>query len=540
MEHPAFDVSRARRAPRRTARRLHSLSDETLIDEARRGERESYGELWRRHSKAAHVAARSFRHLDEPDDLVAEAFANIYQALTTGSGPTTAFRPYLYVTIRNLASRRLRDTPVDGDVDLDALPAADADSAEALLERGITATAFRSLPERWQTVLWYTEVEGLSPRQAGELMGLVPNAVSALSFRARAALREAWVQGHIDTARVTGSHREVLSKLGGWSLGTLSQRDERLVGEHLQSCTRCRLVAEELDDVSRRLAVILLPLVLGGAAALAFRQQLARGAAVAAAPRAQLSVATFTSLGARRVALVGGAAVVVVGAALVISLSSAAPQRVRATGDAAASGSSSAAGPSRGAGSADPGAGSTAPAAPLAPGDPAVFLPAPPASVVDTRRPPSTTAVPALPSPGVTSKAQPVTPPGQPTRPVTPPTAPPTTPTQPGTAPSPVVTSGAVVLTRLDSTTVTGTAPAGTVISVSRDGAAAGSVAVTAQGTWTWFADGLAEGRRLSRSPAPGADPRPPLLRPWSSRATARRRRPRPSRAVGARTRRRR
>jgi RNA polymerase sigma factor (sigma-70 family) len=489
----AHAVSRPLRAPRRVAKRLHALDDEALLDETRQGSQEAFGELWRRHSKAATVAAQSFRDLAEPDDVVAEAFAKIYEALQNGTGPTSAFRPYLYVTVRNLAHRRLREIPVE-DADLDELLVeAVTDPVEVALDSSITASAFRSLPERWQTVLWYTEVERMTPRQTGELMGINANAVSALSFRARAALREAWVQGHVSDTVTTGRHRDVLSKLGAWSLGTLNQSDERFVSEHLTGCTRCRLIAEELDDVSKRLAVILLPLVFGAGAALLFERQLAAGGGAVTAA----SHSTFGRLTPRSAALVGGATVVL--ATAVFAMAQAAPDPAAVV---AGGGHSAAAPPSVSA--------PTAPAPASGALDPHTGLVSPPSSDASPQ-PIPVAAVPPLvaanPLPGVTSPLPTQTPPPSPvpSHPVvtTPPTAPvhpPTTSTQPPALPklaAPAITSPVTVLTRSLESTITGTAPPGSRIDATRDGALLGSTTTDADGNWSYTTTGLAEGQNL-------------------------------------------
>jgi RNA polymerase sigma factor (sigma-70 family) len=494
----AHAVSRPLRAPRRVAKRLHVLDDEALLDETRQGSREAFGELWRRHSKAAAVAAQSFRDLAEPDDVVAEAFAKIFEALQNGTGPTSAFRPYLYVTVRNLAHRRLREIPVE-DADLDELLVeAVTDPVEVALDSSITASAFRSLPERWQTVLWYTEVERMTARQTGELMGINANAVSALSFRARAALREAWVQGHVSDTVTTGRHRDVLAKLGAWSLGTLNQSDERFVSEHLTGCTRCRLIAEELDDVSKRLAVILLPLVFGAGAALLFERQLAAGGGAVTAA----SHSTFGRFSPRSAALVGGATVVL--AAAVFTIAQAAPDPGAVVADA---GHSAAAPPSV-APQTTPSSGTSGALGPRA------GSVTPPSSDASPRPIPVSAVPPLLaatPLPGVTSPlpAQTSTPtpipapvPSHPvvTTPPAPPVHPPTTPTQPPALPklaAPEITSPATVLTRSLETTITGTAPPGSRIDVTRDGAPLGSATTDDEGGWSYIATGLGEGPNL-------------------------------------------
>ena len=77
-------------------------SDDTLVERARNHDQRAYGELWVRHSAAAHAVARAYSSLD-PDDVVAEAFARILSAIRRGGGPSMGFRPYLLTSVRNVA-----------------------------------------------------------------------------------------------------------------------------------------------------------------------------------------------------------------------------------------------------------------------------------------------------------------------------------------------------------------------------------------------------------------------------------------------------
>src|SRR3982751_5124810 len=78
-----------------------TTSDTELIESARSGDTSAFAELWRRHFRPAARVARQFTSIDA-DDLVSEAYARIFQRVLAGGGPTGAFRPYLYTTIRNL------------------------------------------------------------------------------------------------------------------------------------------------------------------------------------------------------------------------------------------------------------------------------------------------------------------------------------------------------------------------------------------------------------------------------------------------------
>ncbi len=242
-------------------------SDGEYIERARAGDTSAFAELWRRHYRSAVRVARQFTSIDA-DDLVSEAYVRIYQRVLAGGGPTGAFRPYLYTTIRNLASSwgaASRDVQVDmiEDFQDERIP---EDPAVWALDRTLTATAFRTLPERWQTVLWYTEVEGMDPHEVAPIMGMSANGVAALSYRAREGLRKAWLQAHISDEGLSDECRWAMAKLGENARNGLGKREKARLDAHLPGCTRCSIVSDEVDEVGSRLALVLLPMMLGGVA----------------------------------------------------------------------------------------------------------------------------------------------------------------------------------------------------------------------------------------------------------------------------------
>lgn len=252
---------------------LSGASDDQLIAEARAGGRASFGELWRRHYGAGIGAARAIAPRLDAEDLVAEAFARIFRLVSAGRGPTEAFRPYLYSTIRNLAARwgtsGASETAVE-DIGELADPFISADPELRAVERTITVRAFRSLPERWRTVLWYTEVEGLDPHEVAPLLGVSANAVAALAYRAREGLRTAWVQAHISDRGIPDECRWAVTHLGEQARGSLSARDRRGMDAHLLDCARCTILHEEAEDLAGHLGAMVLPIVVGSTAASAW------------------------------------------------------------------------------------------------------------------------------------------------------------------------------------------------------------------------------------------------------------------------------
>ncbi|MGV8858816.1 sigma-70 family RNA polymerase sigma factor [Rhodoglobus sp.] len=266
-----------------------TTSDEQLLAQARTGVQNAFAELWSRHYRSGICVARQYTSIDA-DDLVSEAFARIYQRVLAGGGPRGAFRPYLYTTIRNLASTwgaASREVQVDEIADYED-PSTIDDPVTLALDRTLTAQAFRGLPERWQSVLWYTEVEGMDPHEVAPILGMSANGVAALSYRAREGLRKARLQAHINDASASGECQWAMSKFGEHARQSLSERDSRRVNSHLESCARCAIVCEEIDEVGSRLALVMIPLLLGGVAGGGFLSAFAQSGAVsltaAAAP----------------------------------------------------------------------------------------------------------------------------------------------------------------------------------------------------------------------------------------------------------------
>lgn len=293
---------------------LTERSDAELIEHTRTGSQDAYAELWRRHSNAGRTVARSVTSSLDPDDLVSESFARIYQAVRRGKGPTGAFRPYLFTTIRNTAAawgRSRRETSLDT---LDSFEDPDTNEASSIeaLDRSLSARAFRSLPTRWQEVLWYTEIEAMTPAEVAPLLGMKANSVSALAYRAREGLREAWIQAHLQAVDDDSEHAFTISRLGSYARGNLSARDTAKVESHLDACQRCTIVAAEAKEVGSRMALVLLPLVAGAAGAAGYTAWLqANGpsaTAVAAMPAGVTSGVALTAHLSTSVTAAGGAA----------------------------------------------------------------------------------------------------------------------------------------------------------------------------------------------------------------------------------------
>lgn len=229
--------------------------DAHLLHHAREGDDGAYAELFSRYRPVALRLARRLAPREEAEDIVSEAFAQVLGQLRRGNGPDRAFRAYLLTSVRHEAGRRAkagqRVQPTDDLAKIDR-PVPFGDGRLDSFERELIRDAFATLPERWQQVLWYLDVEGLKPHEISERLGMRPNSVSALVYRARAGLREAYVAQHVSTDDETLAEdcRTLRPRLAGLVRRTAGMREQKRLHAHLETCADCMSAYLELEDVN--------------------------------------------------------------------------------------------------------------------------------------------------------------------------------------------------------------------------------------------------------------------------------------------------
>ena len=239
--------------------------DPVLISRVRAGDPDAYGLLFERHRAAAVAFAGRLAGPNYADDLVAEAFAKVLDVLRRGLGPTVSFRSYLLTSIRSVWSNTVRSEQRYHLVDdylVEPVGERAASDPDQRFDNRMVAAAFQSLPERWQAALWYTAVEGMSHAEIAVILGVKPNAVAAVSFRAREGLRQAFLAEHI-RAVDDETCRMWADSLSPYVRGTLDRRKVAKLEAHLDGCIACTAALAHLDDVNNRLGALLLPIVLG-------------------------------------------------------------------------------------------------------------------------------------------------------------------------------------------------------------------------------------------------------------------------------------
>ncbi|MER5749594.1 sigma-70 family RNA polymerase sigma factor [Streptomyces sp. NPDC002088] len=302
-------------------------SDPDLIGRMRSGDDTAYEELYRRHAGAVRRYARTCcRDAHTADDLTAEVFARMLQAVRGGSGPEHAVRAYLLTSVRRVAanwtrsakreqlvddfavfaaqSARSSDVSVDDAASIGSFgagldPGADVRAMHEA-EQSMAMQAFRSLPERWQAVLWHTEVEDESPSEVATLFGLDANGTRVLASRAREGLKQAYLQAHVSTS-LAGDEEcaRYADQLGTYARRKLRSRAERGLRKHLEECAKCRLAAIQIEEVASSIPAVVPVAVIGwfGAAGYAKALGLIAGGAGAGAAGAAAAASGSSSGG---------------------------------------------------------------------------------------------------------------------------------------------------------------------------------------------------------------------------------------------------
>ncbi|UUU37118.1 sigma-70 family RNA polymerase sigma factor [Streptomyces sp. CA-210063] len=309
----------------------------------RSGDDSAYEELYRRHAEAVRRYARTCcLDAHTADDLTAEVFARMLQAVRGGSGPEHAVRAYLLTSVRRVAATWTSSAKREHLVDDFAVFAAQAsrgaevsDTTASMsslgagldlgadvramheAEQSMAMRAFRSLPERWQAVLWHTEVEDESPSEVATLFGLDANGTRVLASRAREGLKQAYLQAHV-SATLAGNSAECgryADRLGAYARGSLRTRAERGLRAHLEECAACRLAVGQIKEVAGGIPAVVPVAVIGwfGAAGYAKVAALVAGGAGAGAAGAA-GAAPAASGGSGGAGAGGGAAAEELGA----------------------------------------------------------------------------------------------------------------------------------------------------------------------------------------------------------------------------------
>ena len=157
-----------------------------LVREAAKGNRDAFGELYRRFGRAVHGALLASLPPSDADDLVQEVFLHAMKRLGDLRDPS-AFGAWICTIARHRAidHHRQKIAPEELPDDLTAPenPGVDAEARDAI-------EAIQSLPEAYRETLALRLVEGMSGQEIAALTGLTPESVRVNLHRGFRMLRE--------------------------------------------------------------------------------------------------------------------------------------------------------------------------------------------------------------------------------------------------------------------------------------------------------------------------------------------------------------
>ena len=170
-----------------------------LVDRARAGDRDAFEELVRRHAERLYaVVLRFVADGEEAQEVTQEAFLRAWCGIERFEGRSRFFT-WLYRIGINEAKRRagrqppvpvasLEDEPVPEAPDWSEAPETRSEQGDL---RRVLEQAIRGLPVEYRTTIVLRDVEGLSTREAAEVMDLGEAAFKSRLHRARLAVRRA-------------------------------------------------------------------------------------------------------------------------------------------------------------------------------------------------------------------------------------------------------------------------------------------------------------------------------------------------------------
>jgi RNA polymerase sigma-70 factor, ECF subfamily len=170
-----------------------------LVERAKAGDRDAFEELVRRHAERLYaVVLRFVADAEEAQEVTQDAFLRAWRGIARFEGRSLFFT-WLYRIGINEAKRRVRRQPAVPVASLDDEPVPDApdwsEAPETRSELGdlrrVLEEAIRSLPVEYRATIVLRDIEGLTTREAAEIMDVGEAAFKSRLHRARLAVRRA-------------------------------------------------------------------------------------------------------------------------------------------------------------------------------------------------------------------------------------------------------------------------------------------------------------------------------------------------------------
>lgn len=183
---------------------MAKLSDRELVDRAKSGDLDAFGQIVKRHQSRIHrLALHMLRDRSEAEDVSQETFIRAYQALARFDGRSEPFT-WLYRIAVNLSLNTIRSRKSSrnaGDASdprlealmVDSRPSSMGDptgTAASRQEYAALAEGIDTLSETLRTTLILVCVDGRSHEEAAEILGAPEGTIAWRVHEARRKLRE--------------------------------------------------------------------------------------------------------------------------------------------------------------------------------------------------------------------------------------------------------------------------------------------------------------------------------------------------------------
>lgn len=196
-------------SPQLKPKALKALPDAELVELAKGGRREAFGELYERYAEKiySYIYFRTSNHHDA-EDLAARVFFRAMAHIESYTERGVPFQAWLYRIAHNLVANWHRDQGRRRIIPLDEFIASNIKSdlpdkqAEESEEREALKRAINRLPEERQQLLALKFVDGLSNVEIGEIMDRTEGAIKSLYHRTLIALRDE-LQGSLGTGEAS-------------------------------------------------------------------------------------------------------------------------------------------------------------------------------------------------------------------------------------------------------------------------------------------------------------------------------------------------
>ncbi len=175
---------------------LSNITDEDLMARVRNADHEAFAVLVNRHTEMFYSAAyRMCGHQNDAEDIVQDAFLKLWNNPKLWDASRGAkFTTWFYRVVTNQAIDFIRKKKHKFGGDLPDHVECDRDNQQDIMEseeqNEIIEQVIQSLPDRQKIALNLCFYEGLTNKDAAEIMGVGVKALESLLMRAKAGVRD--------------------------------------------------------------------------------------------------------------------------------------------------------------------------------------------------------------------------------------------------------------------------------------------------------------------------------------------------------------